>query len=69
MKRPLCPISPKWQNTRDYVFFVVNSKHPGYECVRNVVNEQNYVAEIALHDYPITDDDILERGPKAWTTC
>jgi acyl-CoA dehydrogenase len=56
----------KMADTRDYVFFVVNSKHPGYECVRNVVNEQNYVAEIALHDYPITDEDILERGPKAW---
>jgi acyl-CoA dehydrogenase len=56
----------KMADTRDYVFFVVNSKHPGYECVRNVVHEQNYVAEIALHDYPITDEDILERGPKAW---
>jgi acyl-CoA dehydrogenase len=56
----------KMADTRDYVFFVVNSKHPKYECVRNVVNESNYVAEIALHDYPITDEDILERGPKAW---
>ena len=56
----------KMADTRDYVFFVVNSKHPRYECVRNVVNESNYVAEIALHDYPITDEDILERGPKAW---
>jgi len=56
----------KMADTRDYVFFVVDSKHPRYECVRNVVNEQNYVAEIALHDYPITDEDILEKGPKAW---
>ena len=56
----------KMADTRDYVFFVVNSKHPSYQCVRNVVNESNYVAEIALHDYPITDQDILERGPKAW---
>ncbi len=56
----------KMADTRDFVFFVVNSKHPQYECVRNVVNESNYVAEIALHDYPITDEDILERGPKAW---
>jgi acyl-CoA dehydrogenase len=56
----------KMADTRDYVFFVVNSKHPSYQCVRNVVNESNYVAEIALHDYPITDEDILERGPKAW---
>ena len=53
-------------DTGDYVFFVVNSKHPKYECIRNVVNEQNYVAEYALHDYPITEADILEKGPKAW---
>ena len=50
----------------DYVFFVVDSKHPNYACIRNLVNEQNYVAEYALHDYPITKADILEIGPKAW---
>jgi acyl-CoA dehydrogenase len=56
----------KMADTGDYVFFVVNSKHEKYECVRNVVNEQNYVAEYALHDYPLTSADITERGPKAW---
>ncbi len=56
----------KMADTGEYVFFAVNSKHEKYECIRSVVNEQNYVAEFALHDYPITDDDILERGPKAW---
>ncbi len=56
----------KMADSGDYVFFVVNSKHDKYECVRNVVNEQNYVAEYALHDYPITEADITERGPKAW---
>ncbi len=56
----------KMADSDEYVFFVVNSKHPNYECVRNVVNEQNYVAEYAVHDYPITDADILEKGSKAW---
>ncbi|MBF0121008.1 MAG: acyl-CoA dehydrogenase [Desulfobacterales bacterium] len=56
----------KIADTGDYVFFVVNSKHEKYECVRNVVNEQNYVAEYALHDYPITEGDILQKGQKAW---
>jgi acyl-CoA dehydrogenase len=56
----------KMADSGEYVFFVANSKHPKYECVRNVVNEQNYVAEFALHDYPITAADILEKGPKAW---
>src|SRR4030042_1433591 len=50
----------------DYVFFVVDSKHGKYECVQNVVNSQNFVAEYALHDYPITDEDILARGRDAW---
>ena len=56
----------KMADTGDYVFFVVDSKHPNYECVQNVVAHQNYVSEYALHDYPITDADITEKGPKAW---
>jgi len=56
----------KMADTGEYVFFVVDSKHEKYECVRNVVNQQNYVAEYALHDYPITEADILQKGSKAW---
>ncbi len=52
--------------SNEYVFFVVDSKHEKYECTRNVVNEQNYVAEYVLHDYPITEADITEKGEKAW---
>ena len=50
----------------DYVFFGVDSKHPNYTCVKNTVNEQNYVSEYEVKDYPITDADIMEKGPKAW---
>ncbi|MCU0849040.1 MAG: acyl-CoA/acyl-ACP dehydrogenase [Spirochaetes bacterium] len=56
----------KVADSNDYVFFAVDSKHPKYECVKNVINNQDYVAEYALHDYPITEADILERGQKAW---
>jgi acyl-CoA dehydrogenase len=56
----------KNSDTGDYVFFVVDSKHPKYECVKNTVHSQNYVAEFALHDYPITEEDILSVGQKAW---
>ncbi len=56
----------KMSDTGDYVFFAVNSKHPKYECIRSVVDQQNYVAEYALHDYPITEADIIQKGPKAW---
>jgi acyl-CoA dehydrogenase len=56
----------KMADTGDYVFFAVNSKHEKYECIQNVVPEANYVAEYALHDYPITDADIMQKGKKAW---
>lgn len=56
----------KMSDTGEYVFFATDSQHEAYECVKNTVNEPNYVAELALHDYPITDADIMERGAKAW---
>jgi len=59
----------KLPDNGDYVWFVVGSKHGKYECVKNVVNSQNFVAEYALHDYPITDADILSRGRDAWDSA
>jgi acyl-CoA dehydrogenase len=56
----------KNSETGDYVFFVVDSQHEKYECVKNTVNAANYVAEFRLHDYPISEDDILSVGRKAW---
>lgn len=56
----------KRDDTGEFVFFAVDSQHPKYECIRNVVNTQSYVAEYALHGYPITDADILEQGRDAW---
>jgi acyl-CoA dehydrogenase len=52
--------------TGDFVFFAAQSDHANYECVKNVVNSQNFVAEYALHDYPLTEDDILSTGEDAW---
>jgi len=59
----------KLSDTGDYVFFVVSSEGGGYEVVKNIVNSQNFVAEYALHDYPITDADILTRGRDAWDSA
>jgi len=50
----------------EFVFFVVESEHPKYECTGNVVRSQKYVAEFVLHDYPITENEILSRGRDAW---
>jgi acyl-CoA dehydrogenase len=56
----------KNSKTGDFIFFVVQSDHSNYECVKNVVNSQNYVAQYTLHGYPLTDDDILSTGQDAW---
>ena len=52
--------------TDDYVFFVTNYHHKAFELKKNVISHQEYVSNFAMHDYPITADDILERGPEAW---
>jgi acyl-CoA dehydrogenase len=58
----------KMSDTGDFVFFGVNSQHPKYELKPNIVTSQNYVAEFELHDYPITEDDIISKGRAAWDT-
>ena len=55
--------------TDDYTFFVTNYLNKAYELKKNVISHQEYVANFAMHDYPITDDDILSRGPHAWDSA
>ena len=68
----LVSVFAKVADTDEYVFFVVDSKHPKYECVKKIDTSgvrQAYVAEFALHDYPITEADIISRGPLAWDSA
>src|SRR6185369_4676503 len=50
----------------DYVFFAADPTHERYELVQNVCASQNFVSEFALHDYPLTEADILHKGRAAW---
>lgn len=52
--------------SQEYVFFVADSQHERYDLIKNVVNSQNYVANYALRDYPVTEADILHRGAEAF---
>ncbi len=56
----------KFAGTDEYVFFAADSQHDRYDLIKNVVNSQNYVANYALRDYPVTEADILHRGPEAF---
>ncbi len=61
----------KIQGTGDYVFFVVDPNHEKYECVKKIDTSgvrQAYVAEYTLHDYPVTEGDILSKGEQAWNS-
>ncbi|MCU0692700.1 MAG: acyl-CoA dehydrogenase, partial [Polyangiaceae bacterium] len=62
----LVSVFAKMDDADEYVFFAVDSKHQRFDCIRNVCNSQNYVANFALRDYPITEADILSRGREAW---
>lgn len=56
----------KIEGSDEYVFFTVDSQHEKYECIKNVINNQDYVANYRLNDYPITKEDITAVGRKAW---
>ena len=59
----------KMAETGEFVFFGVNPEHESYELVRKIDTSgarPSYVAEYALHDYPITESDIMSQGQLAW---
>ena len=56
----------KFADTGEYVFFLVDTQAPEYELQKNVVADQMYVSAFALHDYPVTQADILHTGKAAW---
>ncbi|MEZ4527605.1 MAG: hypothetical protein R2941_16925 [Desulfobacterales bacterium] len=58
----------KNSETDEYVFFA-EFQISSYECIQNVVAWQGYVAEYALHAYPITEDDILSTGEEHWDSA
>lgn len=66
---PMVSTFGKMSDSGDYVFFVADYRDRHYDCVENVTNSQNYVANFALHDYPITEAEILSKGREAWDTA
>ena len=65
---PMVSTFGKMADTGEYVFFVADYRHTGYELIRNVTASQNYVAQYALRDYPVGGGEILSRGDDAWNT-
>ncbi|NKE61389.1 acyl-CoA dehydrogenase [Lentzea sp. PSKA42] len=59
----------KLGDSDEYVFFAVDSQHENFKLVKNVVDSQMFVSEFRLDDYPLTDADILHRGPDAFSAA
>lgn len=53
----------------EYTFFVTDSQHEKFDCMQNITQSQNFVAQYALNDYPISEEDILSIGKDAWNTA
>ncbi len=61
----------KIEGSGEYVFFVVDPQHEKYSCDKKIDTSgvrQAYVAEYTLHDYPITEAEIVSRGEHAWNS-
>jgi acyl-CoA dehydrogenase len=66
---PMVSTFGKMSDTGEYVFFVADYRNKKYELLKNVTQSQNYVANFALQDYPVTEEEILSKGRDAWDAC
>ncbi len=70
------PISPRWCPLLERSAAQASTSSspritagPDYHLLQNVTASQNYVAQYALRDYPVTEAEILSRGQEAWDTA
>ena len=68
-KAAMVSVFGKLASSGEYVFFAADSQHEKFDCMRNVCNSQSYVAQFELHDYPVTESDLLSKGTDAWNAA
>jgi len=68
-KAPMVSTFGKMADTNEYVFFTADYRRENYDLIRNVTDSQNYVAQYALHDYPVTEEEILSTSQDAWDSA
>jgi acyl-CoA dehydrogenase len=66
---PMVSTFGKLSDSGEYVFFIADYRNEKYELVKNVTQSQNYVANFALVEYPIREEEILSKGRDAWDAC
>ena len=63
---PMVSTFGKIAGSGEYVFFTADYRHRNYDLLGNVTQSQSYVANFRLHNYPVSEADILSRGQAAW---
>jgi acyl-CoA dehydrogenase len=63
---PMVSTFGKIAGSGEYVFFTADYRHRNYALLGNVTQSQSYVANFALQDYPVKQEDILSVGQAAW---
>jgi acyl-CoA dehydrogenase len=66
---PMVSTFGKIDGSGEYVFFSADYRRSNYNLLQNVTASQNYVAQYALHNYLVTEADILSRGQEAWDSA
>jgi acyl-CoA dehydrogenase len=63
---PMVSTFGKIAGSGEYVFFAADYRHRNYNLLGNLTQSQSYVANFALEDYPVSQEDILSQGQAAW---
>ena len=66
---PMVSTFGRFAGSDEYVFFAADFRNRQYRVINNVTASQNFVGHFALEDYPITEAEILSRGPHAWDSA
>lgn len=57
---------PYDMDKRKFVFFALRRDERYYQLIKNIVASQMFVGDFLIHEYPVSEDDILEKGEEAW---
>jgi acyl-CoA dehydrogenase len=57
---------PYDMDKKRFAFFALRRDERYYQLIKNIVASQMFVGDFLIHEYPVSEDDILEKGEDAW---
>jgi len=68
----LISVQGRFSDNDEHVLFAVNTEHHNYKLVKKIHTSgirNGYIGEFELVNYPITKEDIISSGQRAWDSC